>query len=65
MMLLENILSRRNIKSVDVLLAGKRESEKTWNSVALSHWVALSLAKINKVDPRETRIIDELKNRSV
>jgi len=63
--LLKNILSKRNVKSVDVPLTGKSESEKTWNSVVLSHWVALNLAKMNKVDPRETRIIDELKDRSV
>ncbi|MEK7651233.1 MAG: SIS domain-containing protein [Patescibacteria group bacterium] len=48
-------------KSFEVPIEGRNLQEKTWNSIVLSHWVSLYLAKLNKVDPRKTKIIDRLK----
>ncbi len=52
---------RNKAKSIEIPLKGRNLEEKTWNGVVLSHWVALYLAKANKVDPRKTKIIDKLK----
>ncbi len=55
------ILRKRGIKSVEIPLMGKNKSEKTWNGIALSHWIAFYLAKANGVDLRKTKIIKQLK----
>jgi glucose/mannose-6-phosphate isomerase len=52
------------VKSIEVPLEGRNMQEKTWNGVVLSHWVSLYLAKLNKVDPRKTNIIDRLKKQA-
>ncbi|TSA44289.1 hypothetical protein D4R51_04185 [bacterium] len=62
--IIEKILGKRDVKSIEVPLTGKNKREKTWNGVLLSHWMSLGLAKINKVDPRKTKTIDELKKRT-
>jgi len=49
------------IDSIEIPLEGKNAQEKTWNGVVLSHWTSLYLAKINGVNPRETKIIDRFK----
>jgi glucose/mannose-6-phosphate isomerase len=63
MRITEKILGERNVKSVEVQLQGKTRWEKTWNGVVLSHWMSLALARVEKIDPRRTRTIDELKRR--
>lgn len=59
--LISKILGAKNIKTVEIPLKGRNRQEKTWNGVILSHWVSLYLAEMNKVDPRETKIIQKLK----
>ncbi|MGC9610899.1 MAG: SIS domain-containing protein [Minisyncoccia bacterium] len=58
---IEKILGGEGIKSVEIPLTGGNKQEKTWNSILLSHWTALELAKLNKINPRKTEIIDKLK----
>lgn len=58
--IISKIIGNR-VKSFEVPIEGRNVQEKTWNSIVLSHWVSLNLAKLNKVDPRKTKIIDKLK----
>lgn len=57
---IEKILGRKGIKNIEIALTGKNKQEKTWNGIVLSHWTALALAKLNKVNPRKAAIINEL-----
>ncbi|MEK7506182.1 MAG: SIS domain-containing protein [Patescibacteria group bacterium] len=58
--IISKIIGNRT-KSFEISLEGQNMQEKTWNGVILSQWISLYLAKINKVDPRKTKIIDRLK----
>lgn len=55
------ILKSEKIKNIEIPLRGKNKQEKTWNGVILSHWMAFYLAKANGVNPRKTKIIEQLK----
>ncbi|KKU91529.1 MAG: Mannose-6-phosphate isomerase / glucose-6-phosphate isomerase [Candidatus Jorgensenbacteria bacterium GW2011_GWA1_48_11] len=56
------ILTTVKIPNVSLKLAGRNEEEKTWNSIILSHLTGFYLAKINKISPTQTRLIDQLKH---
>jgi glucose/mannose-6-phosphate isomerase len=58
---IERILGGKGIKTLEIPLTGRNKQEKTWNGILLSHWTALELAKLNKINPRKTNIIDKLK----
>ncbi len=60
--IINKILAKKKVKNVEIPLTGKNQEEKTWNGVMLSHWVSLHLAELNKVNPRETKVINKLKN---
>lgn len=59
--LIIKLLKNRGVKSLKINLQGKTNLEKTWNSLILADWVSYYLAKIKKVDPQETKLIDQLK----
>lgn len=59
--LTESLLKKRGIQTFKVPLQGKNELEKTWNTIMLADWTAFFLAKLNRVDPEKTEIIDTLK----
>lgn len=58
---LEKILKAERVLYLKIKLRGKTEEEKTWNAVVLSHFVGFYLAKLNKINPTEIRLIDRLK----
>ncbi|MEK7630025.1 MAG: SIS domain-containing protein [Patescibacteria group bacterium] len=57
----QKVLRMNKIPFASLKLAGKNREEKIWNSIILSHFTAFYLSKLNKVDPRETKFIDQLK----
>lgn len=57
----EKVLKNRNHKTLTVRLLGKTEEEHLWNGVVLGYWVSWYLALENKKNPKETKIIEELK----
>lgn len=61
--MVQAILKKRGFRILSVPLIGKTPEEKTLNSIILSHWTALSIAKQNRKDPSSTAIINEIKQR--
>lgn len=57
----EKVLRKNHVPCLSITLKGKTEEEKIWNSIVLSHLTSFYLAKINKIDPTQTRLIDQLK----
>lgn len=55
------LLKKYGVPALRIKLNGKNELEKTWNSVILAQWVSYYLAKIKKVEPTETKLIDQIK----
>jgi glucose/mannose-6-phosphate isomerase len=55
------LLRKMGIESRALKLTGKSRLEKTWNSVMLADWTAYYLAKLNRVNPAEVKIVEELK----
>lgn len=61
MLFTKQVLSRCGVKTAEVKLSGKTETEKLWNSIMLSEWMSLSLARSKKVEPRRTEFIEHFK----
>ncbi len=61
---LTKILNSRKIPTAVLALSGKNPEEKTWNSIVLSHLTSFYLAKLNKVNPKATKLIDQFKKLS-
>ena len=59
---IQKVLQADKIPVIVLKLKGKTLAEKTWNSVVLSHLTSLYLAKLNRVNPTQTRLIDKLKS---
>ncbi|MDP3999575.1 MAG: SIS domain-containing protein [bacterium] len=59
--LLEKLFKKQRIQSLKIVLFGKTRLEKTWKSLILADWVSYHLAKLNKVNPLEIKLIDRLK----
>ncbi len=57
----QKILKKHKIQNQTISLTGKNKEQKTWNAIILSHFASLYLSKLKKIDPRKTRLIDELK----
>jgi len=61
MLFTKQALARCGVKTAEVKLYGKTETEKLWNSIVLSEWMSLSLARLKKVEPRRTEFIEHFK----
>lgn len=61
--IVQTILKKRGFRVLSAPLIGKTPEEKTLNSIVLSHWVALNIAKQNRKDPSSTTIINNIKQR--
>ncbi len=59
--LIIKLLKNYGVKSLKIGLRGASRLEKTWNSLVLADWTSYHLAKIQKNNPRETKLIDQLK----
>ena len=57
------LLRSRGVRVITLPLKGKSFLEKTWRAIILADWTAYFLAKLNRVDPAKTAVIDELKAR--
>ncbi|MDD5547793.1 MAG: SIS domain-containing protein [Candidatus Pacebacteria bacterium] len=55
------IMKKNGVSSIRINLSGKNNLEKTWNSIILSQWVAYHLAEAKKINPVETKLIDQIK----
>lgn len=45
----------------EILKLNGNEAESTWNAIELSHWIGFYLAKIKKINPAATPIIEKIK----
>jgi len=63
MSLTRTIMRSCGAKVILIKHRGKDTSEKIWNSLVLADWTSYSLARLNKVDPVEIRLVSELKAR--
>lgn len=61
MELVINVLEKNNITINKIQLEGKNGLEKTWKAIALIEWISYHIALIKKINPRETRFVDEIK----
>lgn len=59
---LEKVFRKKQIHFITMNLKGKNLLEKTWNSLVLADWTSYYSAKINKLSPSKTALIDELKS---
>jgi glucose/mannose-6-phosphate isomerase len=59
--LISQLFKKYGIRHLKINLQGKTRLEKTWNSLILADWVSYYLAKIKKVKPESTKLIDQLK----
>lgn len=59
--LTEKLLREKGVSIVSMKLNGKTGLEKTWRTIILADWTTYFLAKLNRVDPAETKIIEKLK----
>lgn len=59
--LLVKLFKKQRIQSLKITLSGKTRLEKTWKSLILADWVSYHLAKLNKINPLEIKLIDRLK----
>lgn len=59
--LISQLFKKYGVPYLKIKLQGKNRLEKTWRSLILADWVSYHLAKIKKVDPLETKLIDWLK----
>ncbi|MEK7465691.1 MAG: SIS domain-containing protein [Patescibacteria group bacterium] len=57
----KKVLETRGFRTVTTTLRGKTKEEKIMNAIVLSEWTSLYVAKMNKKDPKNTRIIEEIK----
>lgn len=57
----KKVLTANRVPYLEINLEGKTEEEKAWNSIVLSHLVSFYLAQSNKINPTQTRLIDQLK----
>ncbi len=55
------LLKKSGVHSLKINLSGKTRLEKTWRSLILADWVSYYLALFNRVNPQETKLIDQLK----
>lgn len=59
--LTEVLLKGNGVSPIELNLIGKSELEETWRNIILADWTSYYLAKLNRLDPTETKIIDTLK----
>ncbi len=52
------LLSRQGVTALLMPFVGKSKLEETWNTIMFADWTTYALAKLRRVDPRETEIID-------
>lgn len=57
----EKILRAHRLPVLRVELDGRDRLEETWRAAVLADWTAYALAKLNGVEPAETKIVDQLK----
>lgn len=57
----DKILKKFGIKILTVKLKGADDFAKTFNAMVLAEWTSYYLAKLNGVDPKATKIIEEIK----
>ncbi len=60
--LTEHLLKKRGVLIVRPPLSGKSQLEKTWRTIVLADWTSYFLAQVNRVDPKEIKIVEELRN---
>jgi len=56
------LIKSNKIPIINVPLNGRKNLEQAWRTIMLADWTSYHLAKLRKLDPQETRIIDTLKN---
>lgn len=59
--IVEKLLKQLGVKVVEVNLKGKNNLENNFQAMVLSDWISYYAAKANKVNPYQTKIIDDLK----
>ena len=59
--IVKKILARYRVRAASVPLSGKTLLEQTWNAVMRADWFSYFLAVQQGVNPREIRVVDELK----
>ncbi|MBU4348367.1 hypothetical protein KJ671_02640 [Patescibacteria group bacterium] len=59
---LEKIFKKNNNYFMSIKIKGKSYIERAWNNIILADWATYYLAKLNKVDPSVTKLIDLLKS---
>jgi glucose/mannose-6-phosphate isomerase len=57
----KRVLKKRGIPCLTITLRGKTILETTVRGLVLGEWVSYDLARIKKVNPRQTNIINEIK----
>ena len=55
------VIAHAGVAAIRIPLTGTSFEKKTWNGIALAIATARALARLKRVDPRKTRLIDELK----
>lgn len=59
--LTQKLLKEKGVSVLNLKLKGNSELEKTWRGIILADWTTYFLAKLNRVDPAKTEIIERLK----
>lgn len=52
------LLERHGVSALPIPFTGKTKLEETWNTIMYADWTSYALAKLRRVDPRETDVID-------
>ena len=52
------LLRQEGVAAIPIPLTGRTRLEETWNTIMYADWTSYALAKLRRVDPRETEIID-------
>lgn len=60
-LLTERVLETSGVRTAHITLRGKNVSEKIWNGILCAEWTAMHLAKMKKVNPEETKLIERFK----
>lgn len=58
---MEKLLSQLGVKVVEINLKGKNNLENNFQAMVLSDWISYYVAKADKTNPYQTKIIDNLK----
>lgn len=63
MALMRRELAQRGVRGIALTLPGKTREAEIWNGVSLSYWTSYFLAEHEKIDPRETKLIEDFKKK--